>query len=271
MKKPKIAFVLSGGSALGFAHIGVIDELTQHGIEADIVTGSSMGAIVGATYSRGLNVEQMIELATKVNYWKFVDFNLNRSGMFNGRKINGLLKDAYGDLKIQDLHKTFACVAVDVAKGSVEVFKEGSVLHSVRSSMNLPAIFTPYKYKNMHFVDGGIANNLPADVAIELGADIVIGVDVLKENYPSAIPRSPLLAMVNSFYLMTMFQMREHHKLCDVLLFPKQTGVKQNSFNKTATLKSIEAGRKAAREAIPRIKEIIDNFAEYEKTRKNRE
>ena len=210
--RKKVALVLSGGGAKGMAHIGVIKVIEKAGIPVDIVTGTSMGSIIGGLYSIGYTPEQMDSLVSVQN-WAFVlsddeDLNsrsledveknntylLSRRFTIKNKKINGIngiingknlatlfrrLTKGYNHyVDFSTLPRKFACAATELVTYKEYDFFSGVLAEAMRASMSIPAAFAPVMKNDMVLVDGGLKNNFPADLAIKLGADYIIGATV---------------------------------------------------------------------------------------------
>lgn len=194
-KKPKIGVVLGSGSARGWAHIGVLKALQEENIPIDMVVGTSIGALVGAVYIAGA-LKELEEIASNLD-WKqtalYFDLVFPKSGLIDGKKIEGFVKTFVRDIEINELGIPFAAVAADLFTGQEIVIKEGKVIHAVRASISLPGIFTPVKYNKMFLIDGGTVNPVPVSVAKQMGADIVIAVNLntnrlrVTKDHPSKI------------------------------------------------------------------------------------
>ena len=177
-KKIKLGLALGGGGARGIAHIGIIKAFEELGLSFDIVAGTSAGAVIGSLYSAGLTSAQMKDLA---NSLKTKD--IRKSKFFfkpsKASAISSILKKAFGkELLFSELKKSFCTVAVDIKTGNEVDFVSGSVPVAVAGSCAVPGVFEPVVYDDMFLVDGGLKNNVPADVARRMGADVVIAVDV---------------------------------------------------------------------------------------------
>ena len=217
-ERKKVAVVLGGGGAKGVAHIGVLKVLEEVGIPIDIVAGTSMGAIVGGLYAIGYSpdeIKRMVELqdwdmllSDKVKrshllfpekekaerYIVSLPFGLEKKdrvidGVVKGQNLQNLFSDltiGYHDsVDFNSFLIPFACVAVDMVSGKDYVFHKGSLPLAMRASMAIPAVFTPVRLDSMVLVDGGLNNNYPVDVALAMGADIVIGVDLATSDLRS--------------------------------------------------------------------------------------
>lgn len=211
--RKRVAVVLSGGGAKGMAHIGVLHVLERAGIPIDIITGTSMGSIVGGLYAMGYDADELDSLVRHQD-WAFLlsdkteahspllynrewqnTYMLSKQMQLSGKKVStGLggfiegrnlgklfrkLTACYPDsLDFNELPIQFACVATDIISNSEYVFHSGSISQAMRSSMAIPGVFSPIRKGDMVLVDGGLRNNFPVDVALDMGADVVIGVTV---------------------------------------------------------------------------------------------
>ncbi len=211
-KRKKVAIVLAGGGAKGMAHIGALKVIERTGIPIDIVTGTSMGSIIGGMYSIGYTPEQMDSIVRKQD-WQYLlsdkelterqslearekrgtyvlNFGLSlkdqrkgsKAGLIEGRNISSLLRNltaSYSDsIDFNTLPRRFACAATDIVTNKEYDFHSGVLADAMRASMSIPAAFVPVRKDSMVLVDGGMSNNYPADLARNMGADIIIGVTV---------------------------------------------------------------------------------------------
>lgn len=267
-KKPVIGIALGGGGALGLAHIGVLQVLVENNIPIDIVTGTSMGALVGGIFASGIDPYEMEKSALKVKTISLIDINFNLTGVFGGssadRKIKSILQ---GDKKIEDLPTEFACVAVDLVEGKEVVLNKGSLVKALRASYSVPGIFTPLEQNNQILVDGGVLNNLPDDVAKKMGADIVIGVDVIGDYNMYTKPKTIVHALAFSFFVQQFALQNAKKKFRQVTIQPKLSDYRQHIFNKKSTEGCILEGRIACLKQIPKIKKLIEEFNKKNKSK----
>ncbi len=195
-KNPKVGLALGSGAARGLAHIGVLKVLEENKIPIDFIAGTSMGALIGATYAAGLDIEQIEEIACNTD-WKLTARlflpTLPRSGFVEGKRIKDFLKTLIGDSNIDTLKVPFAVVATDLLTGEEIVIHKGSLVEAVRASISIPVIFTPVRHQNRFLVDGGLVNPVPTSVAAEMGADVIIAVNVI----PSVDIRMKRIRMKN--------------------------------------------------------------------------
>jgi len=180
----KVGLALSSGAARGLAHIGVLEVLEREGIPIDMIAGTSMGAIIGATYAQGKNAIQIKEVALDLGWKKLAQMlalTPPKTGFLSGRKIKPLLKEIIGEVDFADLRMPFACVATDIITGEEVVIKQGPVLEAVIASMSLPVIFKAARWQGRYLVDGGVVNPVPVSVLKDMGADFIIAVNVISK------------------------------------------------------------------------------------------
>jgi NTE family protein len=177
--KPKIGLALGGGSARGWAHIGVIRALAEAGIVPDLVCGTSIGALVGAAYVDGDldRLEQWAKSLTLQTVVGFLDFSLG-GGLIKGEKLIEFFRSQIVDVPISELPLPFAAVATDLHTGREVWLQEGMVSDAVRTSIALPGLFTPVEHEGRWLVDGGLVNPVPVSLCRAMGADLVIAVDL---------------------------------------------------------------------------------------------
>lgn len=176
----KLGLALGSGASRGLAHVGVINALEDAGISVDYIAGSSIGALVGATYAAG-SINKFHDFLTTVD-WKVVasyfDFNFPQKGLLEGRKLLGLIESLMVESDFENLNIPFCAIATNLSTGEEVHLKDGNLIHAVRASMSLPGIFNPFEIGDNYLVDGGLVNPVPVDVVREMGADIVIAVDL---------------------------------------------------------------------------------------------
>jgi NTE family protein len=255
-EKIKIGLALGGGSARGFAHIGVLKVLEEAGIKADYLAGCSIGALVGAFYASGGKIKMLERFSRAVDRRNWVDLTFSRMGFINGKKIEEILylmtrRSTFADLKIP-----LAVVAVDLYSGQKVVLKEGLVSRAVRASISIPGYFVPVEMEGMLLVDGGVLDRVPAGVVRQMGAEFVIAVDT--GFYPESGKISTILDVITrSFDIMTREITRNYLINADIVISPDLAGVAPSQFDKAG--ETIAIGEKAAREALPRILAMLES------------
>ena len=176
-----LGLALGSGSARGWSHIGILRELTEMGLEPDMVCGSSIGAMVGAFYVGGKldALEELARSLTRFSMAEFLDIGLaSRGGFIQGERLTDFFHKHLGEVLIEDLARPFASVATGLTTGREIWFTRGSLAQAIRASISLPAIFTPVEYEEDWLVDGGLVNPVPVSVCRALGADAVIAVNL---------------------------------------------------------------------------------------------
>lgn len=178
--KPSVGLALGGGAARGFAHVGVLHVLAKHGIEPDIVVGTSIGAVVGACYAHGRlpEFETWACALTTRGVLSYLDISLGGSGLIGGDRLAARLEDTLGDTLIEDLPKRYACIATELGTGHEIWLTHGRVVDAARASYALPGIFTPVRLGGRWLVDGALVNPVPVSAARALGARLVIAVNL---------------------------------------------------------------------------------------------
>jgi predicted acylesterase/phospholipase RssA len=280
--RPKIGLVLSGGGAKGFAHIGTLKMLDSLQIPIDYIVGTSMGGIAGALYAIGYNGHDLEKLVQRSD-WKeiFSDepprtelpyfvrketgkyqlvFGLKGlkpvtpSGLIYGQKVSLLFSSlTFPYENINDFDKLpipFRCVAVDLVTGNQVVLKSGSLAKAMRATMAIPTVFSPVEWGDSLLIDGGFSNNLPINVVIEMGADIVIAVDVESPLRKRKRLNTALSILEQTIGLLGLEQRRKNEKLADIHIRPDLTGFAAGDFDNDKIKKIVQRGIDAAQKNI---------------------
>lgn len=180
MEQPRIGLALGGGSARGWAHIGVIQALRAQGIEPSVVAGTSIGALVGAAFACGHldGLEHWVRSLTRREVLRYLDFTLEGGGLIAGTRLIDFFRDHMPVRAFEELDLPFACVATELNTGREVWLQEGDLLDAVHASFALPGLFTPVMHHGVLLVDGGLVNPVPVSVCRALGAQIVIAVNL---------------------------------------------------------------------------------------------
>ncbi|MGC9344942.1 MAG: patatin-like phospholipase family protein, partial [Bacteroidales bacterium] len=178
--KKNIALVLSGGGARGIAHIGVINELQNHGYKITSIAGTSMGALVGGIFATGdmPSLEKWLKSLDLMEVVKLTDFSISNKGLIRGNKVIKRMKEIIPDRNIEDLPLPYCAVATDIINGTEKVFDKGNLYDAIRASISIPTIFRPYKIGRNYYVDGGVLNPIPVNHVERSGNDSLVVVDV---------------------------------------------------------------------------------------------
>jgi NTE family protein len=263
-KKKKVGLVLGGGYARGLAHIGVLEVLEREGIPIDFISGTSIGALIGALYAREKDASLIRKQAAQLDWigmTSLVDLTLPKSGFIGGKRITNLLRRFIGDIQFKDLDIPFACVATDIISGEEVVLNEGPVLEAVRASISIPVIFRVARTKGRYLVDGGLVNQVPVNVAKKMGADFIIAVDItpakaeraeyLLQNGGAKEP-TILQVMVQTLYICTYQTPSEISEGADAVIHPHLAHIGPGEFHRAP--ECILEGELAAVDSLAHIK-----------------
>jgi len=253
-KPPRIGLALGGGAARGFAHIGVIQVLEENGIKPDLVVGTSAGSLVAALYASGKGGAALGHLADSMDESAFTDWSFPGRGLIRGEALARYVRDNTGNRTIEKLPLPLGIVATDLDSGAPILFQRGDPGVAVRASSAVPAVFQPVRIGTHEYVDGGLVSPVPVRFARQMGAELVIAVDI------SAVPDGnatgdAMRMLLQTFAIMGRsingFELRD----ADVVLSPKLPGVSSADF--ASRKKSIQAGREAALAALPALRAKI--------------
>lgn len=258
----KLALVLGGGAAKGYAHIGVIKVLEKHGIKPDLIVGTSMGALVGGMYAMGKDVAYMEKLISKFN--SIGNFSLVstlfKGNVLNINKVKKILNNEFGTLKHKDAPIKFVCVATDMKTGCPKNFYEGSLKDNIMASISIPGIFPSVKTEESIYCDGGLVNNLAEDVAREIMPDaVLVSVDVIGE-YSKQVEHLKFKTMenlLNAITIMTQNVVKNKPILADIRITLSLPSVSMMNFSSELAVKTIKRGEAVGKKHIAQIKELL--------------
>ena len=294
VKRPKIGVVLSGGGAKGISHIGVLKAMEKAGIRPDYITGTSMGAVIGGLYAMGYSADTLQKIVASINWDQVLSnkiplhyiayeekFYYDRylinfpidvkegfkimlpNGLIEGQMLSELLSDyTWSSSKYDNFDEfpiPFRCVATDVSTGKEHIFKDGPLSLAMRSSMAIPTAFTSVDVDSTLFVDGGILNNFPVELVKEMGADIIIGVNVSSTGFDNAkdinnIPGILMqMAMINS-----LDKLPGQIEECDIYVAPELEGYSTASFG--SYMEILEVGDRAGDKFLPEFMKLAEEY-----------
>lgn len=288
--RPKLGFALSGGGAKGLAHIGVLKVLEENGIYPDLVTGTSMGSIVGGLYTIGYDPQELSEFATELNWNDYFNDTYPRAflpveekaradryqltfaiengklklprGLIQGKKIQtllgGLTAPAHSEANFDNFCLPFRCVATDLETGEAVVFSSGPLRRAIRASMSIPSAFEPVEYDDRVLVDGLVIRNLPVQDAFDMGADVVLGVDVGSPLYERDEINSVLTVLDQTSSFGSAASTQVQRNLANFLITPDLEGYSTLSYDQADSL--IARGEQAARRALPALIATLDSL-----------
>ena len=254
----KIALVLGGGAARGFAHVGVIKALEAQGISPDIVVGTSAGSLVGALYAAGNNGFALQKLAMEMDEAAISDWAVplfsQSSGVIKGEAVQLYVNRAVNNQPIEKLKITFGAVATDLHTGQAILFRRGNTGSAVRASSAVPGVFQPVRIGSKHYVDGGLVSPVPVSFARKMGADFVIAVNISAQ--PDAQPASGTLeVLLQTFAIMGQSLNQYELRDADVVIRPELATMKGNDFQQRNV--AIMAGERATTALVGEIKQRL--------------
>jgi NTE family protein len=289
--KPKIGLVLSGGGAKGLAHIGVLKVLEEAGIKPDIITGTSMGSIVGGLYAAGYTVDELIEINENADWIQLLndseqllkiamqeksesnkylfefpikDKKINLpAGLIEGQNLEAYFSELFWPLTSnEDFNKLpipFHCMSVDMISGKTIEHQSGNLVESIRASMSIPTVFSPVEMDTMLLMDGGVTRNLPVQEAIDMGADIIIAVYV---GYEEDVKAEDLTSMTDilqrSIALAGIVDAKAQIPKCDIFIAPELGEYGASDFAKNKIIQQL--GEDAARRKMDEIKALAKKY-----------
>lgn len=253
-RPPRIGLALGGGAARGFAHIGVLQVLEEQGIRPDLVVGTSAGSLVAALYAAGKTPTEMQSMAMSLDESSITDWVFPGRSLLKGEALARFVRTQTGGKQIEAMRMPLGIVAADLQTGDPILFRKGDPGTAVRASSAVPAVFEPVRIQGREYIDGGAVSPIPVRFARQMGAEVVIAVDI------SAIPQGQSTRRAVDILLQT-FNIMGHaisqHELvdADVVMRPKLEGIGSADFSSRRL--SILAGREAALMVMPRLKERI--------------
>ena len=260
LKVLHLGLALGSGAARGFAHVGVIQVLEEAGIQPDLVVGTSAGSLVAALYASGKNSAQLRRVAETMEEAEITDWMmpiLNR-GALRGEALARYVNTQVGGRLIEQMKIPLGIVATDLHNGEPMLFQRGNTGSAVRASSAVPAVFQPVKIGTREYVDGGLVSPVPVRQAREMGANVIIAVDISTD--PEGSPASDTFQiLMQTFNIMGKSLNTVLLKDADVVVKPALMGVKSADF--AARRKSIEAGREAMLKAMPKLKQVLSGYA----------
>ncbi|ENW89955.1 patatin-like phospholipase family protein [Acinetobacter dispersus] len=256
-KRPVIALVLGSGGARGYAHIGVIEVLEQQGIRPDFIVGTSAGSIVGSIYASGKSPAELRDIALKLKANDVREVNVSLKGFFDGKKVEDYINEQVHNMPLEKMKIPMYVVATELKDGTRTVFNYGNTGQAVRASASIPSMFVPTKIHDVEYVDGGLVSPVPVQVARELGADVVIAVDILAQ--PIHTETSNVWGLFNqNINIMQGRLAEEELKDADIVIQP-DLREKAHIFDVKGREMTMQAGVDAANEKLAEIQWAIQS------------
>lgn len=262
-RAPRLGLALGGGAARGFAHVGVIQVLEQNGIRPDLVAGTSAGSLVAALYASGKSAAELERVALSMDEATLTDWTmpLASRGLMRGEALARYVRQAIGGRLIEQMVLPLGILATDLGNGQGVLFRRGDAAQAVRASSAVPGVFNPVPIAGREYVDGGLVAPVPVRQARDMGAEVVLAVDISAD--PQDIPADGLLTLLpKTTAIMGQSINRLELARADVVVRPSLAGVGSADF--TARQRSIEAGRAAMLAALPRLKLALSHLRPQE-------
>ncbi len=256
-REPVIAIALGGGGAKGFAHIGVLKVLESHGIKPKIVTGTSAGSFVGSIYASGKTPYQMQQIAQQLKESDLRDLTLNSQGIVLGQKLQDYVNRNVANKPIEQFPIRFAAVATRLDNGKKAEFIKGNAGQAVRASCSIPNVFVPATIGNTKYVDGGLVSPIPVQTARDMGADIVIAVDISARPSGSQ-PMNMWGLLDQTINIMGQQSINNELAQANIVIQPKVGHL--GTLDLKSSNQAILEGEKAAQGKIIAIQNAISNF-----------
>ena len=256
-KKPVVALVLGSGGARGYAHIGVIEVLEKYGIKPDFIVGSSAGSIVGSIYASGKSAEQLRDVAMQMKVGDVREINIGLKGFFDGKKVEDYVNEQVAHTSLEKMKIPMYVVATELKYGKKVIFNYGNTGQAVRASVSIPSMFVPTQIAGKEYVDGGLVSPVPVNVARDLGADIIIAVDILAQ--PVYTETSNVWGLFNqNINIMQNMLAAEELKHADIVIQP-DLREKAHIFDVKGRQETIQAGVDATLQHLQEIELVLNN------------
>ena len=255
-KIPKLGLALGGGAARGFAHIGVLQVLEEEGIKPSLVVGTSAGSVVASFYASGKTGQQLQWLADTMDETQFTDWAnpFSGRGILRGEALGKYINSQLNGMKIEDMKLPLGIVATDLRTGDGILFRRGDVATAVRASSAVPSVFEPVQIAGKDYVDGGLVSPVPVRYARQMGADLVLAVDI-SSRPEDAKTTDMLKVLLQTFSIMGKSISQLELAQADVVVRPALPEIGSTEFS--ARKKSIEAGRAAMKQAMPQLRALL--------------
>lgn len=253
-RKRKVALVLGGGSARGFANIGVLKVLEKQNVPLDLMIGSSIGALIAAAYSTGMSIEELEEAALQFKWQDITDVTMPKIALMKGEKLAKVVRNFTNHKTFADCRIPIAVTATDIATGEEMLFTSGDMQKIIQASCSWPGFYPPVEFENRFLSDGGIRNSTPVKWAKKLGATFTIAVKL--GFAPQKIKLDNIFQlMIQSVQIMGEELDKYQSMQADVIIEPDLKDVNQLSFDKVGEI--VSGGEEACKREIKKIKKLL--------------
>jgi len=254
LRPPRIGLALGGGAARGFAHIGAIQVLEEAGIRPDLVVGTSAGSLVAALYASGRSGQELAATALTMDEGAITDWAFPSRGVIRGEALARYVREQTGGRTIEQMKMPLGIVATDLDSGAPVLFQRGDTGTAVRASSAVPAVFQPVRIGDREYVDGGLVSPVPVRYARQMGAEMVIAIDISSPPDGNPTGDSFKLLMQTVSIMMRSINRLELRE-ADIVLRPTLVGVASSDFN--SRVRAIRAGREVAAQMVGELKAKI--------------
>ena len=251
----KMGLALGGGSARGFAHIGVLRVLIENKIPIHSIAGCSMGSLIGGIYASEANLETLENLAVVFDFKKYFDLTLSSKGYVKGSRVQELIKLMTKNIMIEKSKIPFCCIATCLRNATLKRFTEGPVHEAVRASISIPGMFTPHVIDGVSYVDGGVIDRTAIGAAWAMEPDVVVAVDVGYRGEEITPPKSMIGLAQASFSVADWYLAQTHLPKASLCIFPDVSGIDGSQYKDIQNI--ITRGEEAARIVLPELKELV--------------
>lgn len=262
----KLGLALSGGASRGVAHTGVIQMLIKHGIQPSVVAGCSSGAIAGAFYCAGVPFDKQLEFAQKLRWRSVRMLGIPKMGFFQPGEMERFLREVLGDTRFEDLQVPLAVMATEFRTARSVVFREGPVAWALSASASIPVVFSPVIDGNQVLVDGGLTDNLPSQVCRVMGADIVLGVNVLPGFGRERSYRNMFDIALGTFDLLAQPSTDRGGRAADLTIVPQVGHINPSDMSRVE--ETVARGALAMRKALPELRQLLEPQQEEKKRKR---
>jgi NTE family protein len=255
--RPKLGIAFGGGGLRGMAHIGLIEELDKRGVRADMVAGTSIGSLIGSLYACGYKGKFLAALLENLNLKQIMAISPSKTGLTSGRNYAEFARIMTKGRNIEETEIPLRIVATDLQHGEMEIFDKGPIWRAVHASSAVPGVFSPVAYRGRTFVDGCLVDNCPCRVLREMGADVVVGVDLDKlKNYDEPAPRKQNIIDILQRSVDVVGMKNSSASEADVRLTPMTKYMPSMDLGKVEY--ALECGRREAAAKIDEIMALLD-------------
>ena len=258
MTDRKIGLALSGGGARGFSHVGVLKAFIENDIPIDLVAGCSAGSFVGGAFASGMSIDEIVEVGKKVSWFGIAGFSYSPRGLLTNAPMIKLITDAFPITRFEELTIPFAAVACELETGTEIIMTgTGDVVEAIRASCAIPGVFVPViDSQGRSLIDGGVVSPIPTKTVRDMGADVVIAVDLLTSGSANWGRPSTLLGMFfQSAMMMLRTASKNQHYRADIVIEPEISHIRPDEIAKRDEL--IELGYEAALQKVDDIKRLL--------------